>query len=71
MYKREGILPDEVYERVGKSVIQLNFDILKRCTYSVWLYPFNSSCSPTLPFTINFIKELRKRCSVLRQVFEN
>ena len=29
VYKREGILPDEVYERVQKSVIQLNFEILK------------------------------------------
>ena len=29
MYKREGILQHEVYKGVAKSVIQLNFDILK------------------------------------------
>ena len=29
VYKREGILPDEVKRRVRKSVIQLNFDILQ------------------------------------------
>ena len=28
VYKREGILPDEVKRRVRKSAIQLNFDIL-------------------------------------------
>ena len=29
VYKGVGILPDEVKRRVGKSVIQLNIDILK------------------------------------------
>ena len=29
VYKGVGILPDEVKSRVGKSVIQLNIDILK------------------------------------------